>query len=280
MFRNLSCGALGVGADLAQSIEYAKLGGFQGVDVPLGEVEAYGLEGFKAAYAESGMQMGGVGLPVDWMGTDEAWQASLQALPAACELAQAVGATRYATWVPSWSDERDMATNIEFHVTRFRPIAEIMRDYGIRLGLEFIGPKTLRNGHAHEFVYDLQGMLDLCDRIGTGNVGLLLDCWHWYTSGGTTEDLGLLSNENVVYVHVNDAPLGVPVEEQLDNVRDVPGATGVIDITAFLQALEYCGYDGPVTPEPFCARLKDLTPEENITYVGRMLQQCWEQAGL
>jgi sugar phosphate isomerase/epimerase len=81
-------------------------------------------------------------------------------------------------------------------------------------------------------------------------------------------------------VHVNDAPLGVPLDEQLDNVRDVPGATGVIDITAFLQALEYCGYDGPVTPEPFCARLKDLTPEENVTYVGRMLQQCWEQAGL
>jgi len=226
------------------------------------------------------MKMGGVGLPVDWMGTEEAWQASLQALPAACEVAQAVGATRYATWVPPASNERDLAANLDFHVQRFRPIAEIMRDYGLRLGLEFIGPKTLRNGHKYEFVYNLQGMLDLCDRIGTGNVGLLLDCWHWYTSGGTVEDLKLLTNDNVVYVHVNDAPAGVPLDEQIDNVRDVPGATGVIDITAFLRALEGCGYDGPVTPEPFCARLGEMSPEENIKYVGGMLRQVWLQAGL
>jgi sugar phosphate isomerase/epimerase len=212
------------------------------------------------------------------MGSQESWQACLQALPAACEIAQAIGATRYATWVPPTSDTRPYDENIRFHVERFQPIAEIMGDYGVRLGLEFIGPKTLRVGKAHEFIWNMGQMLDLCDEIGTGNVGLLLDAWHWYASYGTLDDLRKLTNDNVVYVHINDAPAGVPVDEQLDNVRDVSGATGVIDLAGFLQCLRDIGYDGPVTPEPFCARLSQMTPEDNIAYVGGMLTDVWAKA--
>ena len=47
-----------------------------------------------------------------------------------------------------------------------------------------------------------------------------------------------------------------------------------------MQALKAIGYDGPVTPEPFCARLAQMTPEDNIKYVGEMLKQVWDQAGV
>jgi sugar phosphate isomerase/epimerase len=36
--------------------------------------------------------------------------------------------------------------------------------------------------------------------------GLLLDCWHWYTSGATLDDLAQVRGAQVIYVHVNDAP--------------------------------------------------------------------------
>lgn len=61
-------------------------------------------------------------------------------------------------------------------------------------------------------------MLELCDAVGP-NVGLLLDAWHLYTSGHDPADLELLSNQNVVDVHVNDAPAGVAVDDQVDSVR-------------------------------------------------------------
>ena len=103
-----------------------------------------------------------------------------------------------------------------------------------------------RAGKPHEFIWDMKRMLELGQVIGTGNVGLLLDCWHWYTSGGTVPELLALRPEQVVYVHVNDAPAGIDRDAQVDNVRCLPGETGVIDIVGFLQALQTIGYDGPV----------------------------------
>lgn len=79
-------------------------------------------------------------------------------------------------------------------------------------------------------------MLELCDTVGA-NVGLLLDAWHWYTSGNDKADLELLTAKDVVDVHVNDAPAGVPIDEQVDGVRCLPGETGVIDLNTFFRCL-------------------------------------------
>ena len=108
---------------------------------------------------------------------------------------------------------------------------------GVHLGLEFIGPKTLRDSQKYPFVHTMAQMLGMAQQIGP-NVGLLLDCWHWHTSHGTVDELHNLTAEQVVYVHVNDAPAGVPTDEQVDSVRALPGETGVIDIVGFLQALQ------------------------------------------
>lgn len=284
MFRNLCCGAIGVAADFEQSLAYAQLGGYQGIDVPLGEigpvVDVEGPEGIKARFAETGLQMGSIGFPASWQGREEEWATSLQNLPAYCKWAQLLGATRSATWVPSWSEERTWRENMKFHVHRFQPIAEIMGEYHLRLGLEFLGPQTLRRGKKFGFIHTLDAMLELADKIGTGNVGLLLDAWHWYTSGGEVCDLLNLTNADVVYVHINDAPVGVALEEQMDGVRMVSGESGVIDLAGFLGALKAIGYDGPVTPEPFSQKVREMPAEEAVSYTGRMLAEVWAKAGV
>src|SRR5205085_3386577 len=81
-------------------------------------------------------------------------------------------------------------------------------------------------GHKYAFIHTIAGALELGERIGTGNTGLLLDCWHWYTSHSTREDLARLRTEQVVYVHVNDAPPGRDIDEQIDNQRLPPGPSG------------------------------------------------------
>ena len=171
-------------------------------------------------------------------------------------------------------------SNFDFHVARLRPAAKILSDYGCRLGLEFVGPKTMRTSRQYEFIYTLAGMLELCQAIGTGNVGLLLDAYHLYTSHGSLAEVRQLTNRDVVIVHVNDAPAGVPVDEQLDNVRALPGETGVVDIGGFLQALQAIGYDGPVTPEPFSERLRVLPPAEAAQEAGQAMRRIWQAAGL
>ena len=67
-----------------------------------------------------------------------------------------------------------------------------------------------------------------------------------------------LTSADIVSVDLNDAPKGVPQEQQKDNERELPTATGIIDVGVFLSALHKLGYDGPVRCEPFNAALNKL----------------------
>lgn len=283
MFRNATWGAIGVKVGFEEGLDLAVEVGFEGVDVPIGTaaewVEKNETAAFQALYSERGLQMGAWGLPVNWRGSAEEFQSSLGGLARLAAAGRAVGATRCATWVPSFSDERDWDANWAFHVERFGACAAILADCDCRLGLEFIGPKTLRAGHTYEFVYDLPGMLELCADIGP-NCGLLLDCWHWYTSHGDEAQLAGLTNEQVINVHVNDAPAGVAIDEQLDNVRCLAGATGVIDIATFLKHLARMEYDGPVTVEPFNQELREMEDRAAAEKTKASLDTIFAMAGI
>ena len=284
MFKGLSPGAIGVQAGtLEEAIAAAKTGGFGGVEINVGEiagrVEQSGAASVTDAFVAAQIQPAGWGLPTDWRGDEAAWEAGLKELPHLARAAAAVGATRTMTWIMPCSDTRPYDDNRDFHVARFTPIARILADEGVSLGLEFIGPKTLRDTQTHPFIHTMGEMLEMGSRIGP-NVGLLLDAYHWYTSHGTLADLRALTPAQVVYVHVNDAPAGVPVDEQLDGVRTLPGATGVIDIAGFLQSLQAIGYDGPVTPEPFVNLSSLPSDAERLKTVGASMDDIWQKAGL
>ena len=284
MFRNLSPGAVGIGGSLSELIALAKNAGFEGIDVPIGEaakmVEDGAADEVKALFSDAGLQMGGWGLPVDFRKDEESFQKGLAELPRLAKAAQAIGATRVPTWILPFSDELPFEENFKQHARRLGACAQVLKDHGCRLGLEFVGPKTCRDGHQYEFAHNMDQMLALAKEIGTGNVGLLLDCWHWYTAHHTQEHLKPLTNDDVVYVHVNDAPAGVDIDEQVDNVRDLPGATGVIDIASFMQALDAMGYDGPITAEPFSPAVREMANGQAANVTLESLNKIWKVAGL
>jgi sugar phosphate isomerase/epimerase len=286
MFKNLSPGAIGIrGLSLAESIDLAKKAGFAGIDFSIREAaqlaEEHGTEHVQDLFESAGILPGQWGLPVTWNKDKEEWQQGLEELPALAALGRALGCTRTATWCLPGSNERPYNENWQWHTDRFRPIAQTLADHGCRLGIEFIGPKTIRDRFRYEFVYTMQGMLGLGEAIGTGNVGLLLDAWHLYTSGGSIDDLDELGNADIVTVHVNDAPEGIPVAEQVDNVRCLPMETGVIDLPGFVGKLAALGYDGPVTSEPFSARVNAIEdPLEAARLTAQHMDRMWKAAGL
>ncbi len=262
MYAALSPGAIGVSIDdLGELLEAAKRNGFLGVEISPAKIVASGEQFVRNSFESRGMLPAGWGLPTDWRSTEDNWKKGLEALPDQASAAASIGCTRTFTWIMPGSNDRETAENRRFHIERFKPIAAILAGNGCSLGLEFIGPKTLRDTLKHPFVYRMQDMLELAREIGP-NVGLLLDCWHWYTSGGTVEDISKLKADDVVYAHVNDAPLGLHVDQQVDSRRELPGQTGVIDIAGFLRALRGIGYEGPVVPEPFKNELNDLPSDE------------------
>jgi sugar phosphate isomerase/epimerase len=280
MYKSLSTGAIGVKADLAMAADLAARHGFDAVHLNLREVAALGAGQTAEILARAGVRAAGFGLPIQYRQSEAEFAAALTELAGLLPAAQALGVTRATTWVPSWHDTLDFAANHAFLRGRFGRIAVLLRDHGIRFGLEFLGPKTLRDGHPFEFIHTMDGMLAFCDEIGTGNVGLLLDAYHWYTAGGTLADLARLTDAAIVDVHVNDAPAGVPLDKQLDGVRGLPGETGVIGVPAFLRAIAAIGYTGPVMVEPFSQRVRELPPEDAVRVTGEALNQVWRAAGI
>jgi sugar phosphate isomerase/epimerase len=287
MFRNLSPGAIGIrGLTLAQSIELAHKTGFGGIDLSIREAaelaDEHGTDHVRALFADAGVLPGQWGLPVAW-NNDEQWEKDLEELPRLAALGRDLGCTRTATWCLSGSNERPYQENFRWHVARFRPIAEALAKHDCRLGIEFLGPKTIRDRFQYEFIYTLGGMMELANAIGTGNVGLLLDAWHLYTSGDPLDVMDAITAQDVVTVHVNDAPEGLTLDTYMDNDRRLPMETGVIDLPAFIKKLDAMGYDGPITPEPFSKRVNEIAgqdPVQAAQIVAEHMDRMWRAAGL
>jgi sugar phosphate isomerase/epimerase len=278
MFKNLNTGAIGIRASLPEAVEMAREHGFGGIDFSIDEagrlVAGTSIEAVRDLFRSSGINYGAWGVPVAYRDTEEKWKSDLTGLRGHAALARSLGARRATTGVMPFSDTLAFDENYAFHIKRLKPVVEILEDHGIRLGIEFIAPKTLRQGKKYEFIYGLTDTLGLCADLGP-NAGLLLDLWHWYTSHGTQDELDNLTNAQVVAVHVNDAPPGIPVDEQMDLVRCLPGETGVLDIAGFLRALQRAGYDGPVTPEPFSKRVNEMTRHDALRTTAQAMNTVW-----
>jgi sugar phosphate isomerase/epimerase len=287
MFKNLSAGAIGIrDLSLTEEIELARKSGFEGIDFDIRETAAladeHGIAYVRGLFENAGIKPGQWGLPVAWS-KDDQWEQDLEQLPRLAALGRDLGCTRTATWCPSGSDEREFDENHRWHVARYRRIAEVLKAYDCRLGIEFIGPKTYRSQFKYAFIYTLQEMMELADAVGTGNVGLLLDAWHLYTSGGSLGDLDGITADDIVTVHVNDAPKGFARDEQIDTVRRLPMETGVIDLPGFMRKLDEMGYDGPVTPEPFSQRINAIAktdPAEAAQIVAEHMARLWQASDL
>lgn len=261
---NLVCGAIGVSANQTQAIDLAHRHGFESVEAQgehLASLSKDQLDDLLADMKSKGVVFGAAGLPVDFRGADDSFRKGLKGLPRIAAGLQRAGVTRVGTWLSPAHSSLTYLRNFRQHAERLREAAQILRDYGQKLGLEYVGTQTLRNRMKYPFVHTLAETKELIAEIGTGNAGLVMDSWHWWTAGDTEADILALRADEVVAADLNDAPAGIPKEAQLDNQRELPAATGVIDVAVFLNALNKIGYDGPVRAEPFNQALRDLDNE-------------------
>lgn len=263
MYTSLNPRMLQLSLSVDETIDAAREYGFQGVEIDVPGAIDTPPDLLRERIQGAGLRAGGWSLPFDFAADETTFREGLQRLATYAPLAAGLGARRCVRWVRPCSDELSWSENWTLHRERLRPVAALLAESGCRLGLEFVGPLTSRRGHRYPFIHTADQMLGLCREIGP-NTGLLLDSWHWYTSGGTAADLARLNNDDVVLVHVNDAPAGLARDEQIDRERLLPGASGVIDILAFVDELRRMSYDGPVVVEPFDDSLASLAPSARL----------------
>lgn len=273
----LACGLIGVPGDPQKVIGWASQFGFESIEPSaqfLGKLSDAELQAYLGEMKAKNLAWGAAGLSLDFRGSDAAFEQSLKLLPESARSLQRAGVTRIATWLSPGHKSLTYMANFRQHARRLREAARVLGDHGLRLGLEYVGPKTSWSANRFPFIHTMVEMKDLISEIGRDNVGFLLDSWHWYTAQETGDDLLTLKASDVVLCHLNDAPAGIPVEQQKDNRRGLPCATGVIDVKTFLGAMIQIGYEGPVVCEPFSQELRQMPPEQVLETVAAAMKKA------
>jgi sugar phosphate isomerase/epimerase len=258
--------------------EFARLAakvGFAGVDVPTKAMDD-GAEATRALLSSLSLRAGILNLPVEFRKDDATFQSDLKKLDAAAHFAVGVDCPRMATWVMP-SSQTPKPELRKLYKERFRACADVLARSHVRLGIEFVSPLHLRKLYPHEFIWRMDEMVEFARECGP-NVGVMLDSWHWHHAGGTVQDILAAGKERSVHVQLADAP-DLPPKKIVDGERLMPGE-GVIDFTAFLQALRKIGYNDGVSPEVFGRGLKNMPPEEGARLGLTTAQAVMRKAGL
>ncbi len=252
---------LGQPLDFEGYLALASETGFAGVDFSIEGAMAVaddrGIDAVNALFEEYGVEPAAWGIPVNWQGSEQEFESTLADFPRFASFAVAIGCPRACTWLPP-TVEADAAELRKLAIERWRKVGQVAEEYGVRLGLEWVGPATLRKS-GNVFIHRMDQLLDMEEEIGVDSLGLLVDSFHWYTAGHTAEELAAVPVEKIVHVHINDAP-DKPRDEQIDGQRLLPGE-GIIDLQGFLGALKAAGYADFMGVETFSDELKALPVE-------------------
>jgi sugar phosphate isomerase/epimerase len=280
---DLTPGAIGIKADFPALMELARAHGFESIQPNGGYIaslDAAQRKDLSAELAGKSLVWGAAGLSVDFRGDEEKFRVGLAALPKEAAALRDVGATRVSTWLKPFHDSMTYVSNFKQHTERLGEVTKVLADQGLRFGLEYVGTKTLWTSKRFSFIHTMAETKELIAAVDQPTLGFVLDSWHWFTAGETAEDILTLTNDDVVACDLNDAPKGIAIEDQLDNQRELPAATGVIDIKAFLNAVAQIGYDGPVRAEPFNKPLNQLENEPAAEATANAIRKAIEIAGV
>lgn len=272
---SLNPGAIGVSLSneelLAAAFDYQ----FQAI-VPnvyaFEEMSDQAVDKFLDQMNQHNISWGAIGLPVEFRQSEQKFESDLRQLTEILPMIRDMDITRMSTWIMPCHDDLSYNQNMALHAARLRKTANLLDRYKVRLGLEYVGPKTLKESKRYPFVSNMQEAKELISVIGASNVGIQLDAFHWYCAGESQKDLLSLKAEEIITVDLNDAKAGRSREEQLDWERELPGASGVIDLSSFLGALVNIGYDGPIRAEPFNAKLNEMENEAALKATGKAMQ--------
>lgn len=185
-------------------------------------------------------------------------------------------------YVQPSSDRLNYYEHFALLCARLRRIKPLLEMHDVRLGLEFIGPTTMRKKRKYDFIHTMDGLRSLIAAANAQNcVGIKLDALHWYTSGAGLLDIEKLCPEEVVYLEIMDGLTGNYDRFSMPEFhRELPGATGVIDIIGIIRKLDALGFKGPLVVEPWNARVREMKPSDAVRSIKSALDFVLEKAGV
>ncbi|MEL6560182.1 MAG: sugar phosphate isomerase/epimerase family protein [Bacteroidota bacterium] len=276
---SLNPGTIGISVNQDQLLQLAIQNGFEAIVPLFNDLLKKGRQKAVDFYEEMksvNISWDALNLPVEFRKDEQTFQSGLKELSKSGPLLQRLNISRCSTWIMPTHDELTYLKNFRQHASRLKATADVLSDFNVKLGIEYVGPKTLMAWKRHPFISSLKEARELIAESGSNNIGIQLDSFHWFCAGESTTDLKSLQADEIVTCDLNDAVKGRTSDEQLDYERELPGVSGVIDLKSFLTALNDIGYDGPIRAEPFNAKLNGMNANDAIALTKKQMQATFE----
>lgn len=278
------CGSIGHILPFSESCALAEKFGFDAINADREFLKRHGPESVMRLLKTHCLEPGAVAFSAAFNAhfSDTEFEQSLVTFEKDLSLARRAGFKRCVGFVQPSSDLftfHEHFTRLRRRLKRVRPLLET---HEVRLGLEFIGPTTMRVTHKYDFIHTLDGVRSLIAAADAQRqVGFKFDSLHWYASGAGLLEIEKLAPEEIVYVEINDGLKGNYDRFTLPEFeRELPGATGVIDLDGMLGKLDAIGFSGPVVVEPWNEPLSNMLPSDAVGLVKTALDQSLKSAGI
>ena len=165
----LSPGSIGVESTQEEAIGLAHYFGYEAVQPNGRELAAFSstrLTELPGELSAFGLVWAAAGLGVDFRKDEPLFQEGLRNWSREVKALQQAGVTRVGTWIMPAHDSLTYIQNFKQHVRRLREVALIAEDHGMRLGLEYVGTKSLWSSKAFPFVHTMVETQELIAEIG------------------------------------------------------------------------------------------------------------------
>ncbi len=152
---------------------------------------------------------------------------------------------------------------LEKHVERLNFISDILKEYGVKVGVE---PIAFSDFSVHS-IHDAD---EICQCSSAGDAGLIVDYYNLFQKGMSPKDFEKLRSP-VHLIHINDADF-LPAEVlDVVDTRVFPGDGSLNALEWTLQALE-AGYKGCFSLEVFLKNLWEMEPETAMFKIMKKLE--------
>jgi 2-keto-myo-inositol isomerase len=238
-------GATIMRSPLERDVEVAAACGYQALEVWAGKLDAFlttrTLHELRDALRAAGVEPWCINSIENITGLDASARLELmEEVRRLSGVARAIGAPSIVVVPGTHVGAFDRAAQIEDAVSVLRQMADASD--GIALAFEFLGKPRCA-------VPTLDMAIEIVERIGRDDVGLVIDTFHFYAGGSTIEDVARVPADRLLVVHLNGCE-DLPKAELTDGHRLYPGE-GAIPIVEILDTIRRIGFDGTFSIEIF-----------------------------
>ncbi len=172
-----------------------------------------------------------------------------------CEIGSKIGCKKIVV-VPTFDVGHRTVSEIEEETVRvLREMSAFAANYDVKLAFEFVG-------YPNCSVNTFGQALDIVNKAQRPNIGIVLDCFHFYAMGSRMNDIKRARPEQIFIFHIDDSE-DLPYGAARDDARLWPGL-GVVPLDGILAALREIGYSEMASVELFRPEYWEYDAEKTI----------------